>query len=226
MTCTECFKHLTNNSQSNCSGNIIADTRPGRANIYLDGEFVIDSSGKIAKTPTIIRNVSEGMHTVTFSKSGYNDITILANVLQGNDYHARALLNTSMFSYPMMMSQQPLDTNELRRLLYTDELQQSSLQQMQPSPGWPYLPIKQVTYGHLVASTTPDGANIYLDGNPVLDINGNIAITPSSITGIITGVHVVTFKMAGYIDEDVTVDIQNGLYSDARAVLQPVVDET
>ncbi len=206
MTCTECSKHLINSSQSNRSGNIIADTRPGRADIYLDGEVVIDPSGKIAKTPTIIRNVSEGMHTVTFSKSGYSDITILANVSQWNDYHAKALLNTSMFSYPMMLSEE--------------------LQQLQPSPGWPYLPIKQVTYGHLVASTVPDGAEIYIDGEPVLDINGNIATTPSSVTGIVTGVHIVTFKLAGYTDEDVTVYIENGLYSDARAILQPVVDNT
>src|SRR3972149_10384891 len=134
--------------------NIIADTRPGRANIYLDGEIILDSSGQIAKTPTIIHNVTEGTHTVTFSKSGYSDITILANVQKESDCHARALLNTSMFSYPMMMSEQPV---------HTDTLQELPEQQLQPSPGWPYIPIRQVTYGHMVASTTPDGAEIYLD---------------------------------------------------------------
>ena len=183
-------------------GRIIVESRPGRADIYLDGEPVIDTSGNIAKTPTVIHNVSKGIHTVTFSRSGYASITIIANVLEGSDCHARALLNTSMFSYPLMLS--------------------SSTENMQPSPGWPYLPIKQVTYGHMVVTSTPDGAEIYLDGQPVRDINGNIATTPSSITGIITGIHTVTFKKAGYIDTNVPTEIQNGLYSDVRTTLEPI----
>lgn len=188
-------------------GRIVAETRPGRADIYLDGEAVLDSSGQIAKTPTVIHNVTEGTHTVTFSRAGYSDITVIANVSNGSDCHARALLNTSMFSYPMMMSEQP----------------SQPLQQLQPSPGWPYLPIEQVTYGHMITNTTPDGAKIYIDDQPVLDINGNVATTPSSITGIITGVHKVTFKKAGYRDEDIMVDIQNGLYSDVRTTLLSLV---
>jgi PEGA domain len=72
----------------------------------------------------------------------------------------------------------------------------------------------------MVTSTSPDGAETYLDDQPVRDINGNISTTPSSITGIITGIHRVTFKKAGYTDTSVTVNIQNGMYSDARATLQ------
>lgn len=189
---------------------IIANTRPGRADIYLDGKVVLDSSGNIAKTPTVIYNIEKGIHTVTFSKSGYTDITIIANVLEGSDCHARAVLNTSMWSYPLMLSSS------------TENIQPYLTVNMQPSPGWPYLPIKQVTYGHMVASSTPDEADIYLDGKPVLDVNGNIAKTPSSITGIITGIHTVTFKKVGYIDTNITIEIQNGLYSDAHATLTTI----
>ena len=186
-------------------GRIVANTRPSKADIYLDGEVVMDISGEIAKTPTIIYDVYEGIHDVTFSRIGCNDITVTVNVQKGSYCHARALLNTSMFSYPSMLS----DSN-------------GSQQSLQPSPGWPYLPIRQVTYGHMVTSTIPDGAETYLDGQPVLDINGKIATTPSSVTGIITGIHIVTFKKAGYIDTSITIEIQNGLYSDARAILQPI----
>lgn len=181
-------------------GRIIANTRPGRASIYLDGEVVLDSSGQIAKTPTIIYNVTEGQHTVTFSKSGYSDITIIANVKvgsDGSDCHARAVLDTSKWSYPMMLSNQP-------------------------SPGWPYLPVQETPFGHMVANTFPDGAEIYIDRQPVRDINGNIAKTPASVIGIVTGTHVVTFRKAGYMDTNITVDIQNGLYSDASTTLLPV----
>lgn len=209
--CRECLK--------SSSGRIIANTRPGRAIIYLDGEIVIDSSGQIAKTPTVIYNVTEGMHTVTFSKSGYSDITIIANVKvgsDGSDCHARAVLDTSKWSYPLMLSQQLSPTDKPSPTDTSQTLQH----QLQPSPGWPYIPVRQVTYGHMVADTTPDGAEIYLDGQSVRDINGDIATTPSSVTGIITGVHIVTFKKAGYMDTSIIVEIKNGLYSDAYATLQ------
>ena len=269
------------------SGRIIADTRPGRADIYLDGQAVMDSSGKIAKTPTVIYNISEGYHTVTFSREGYNAITMSVNVAKGSDCHARALLNTSMITYTLMMSGSAHQTanqeinqmgyqttdvcgmlksavddefgaiNEYPLLLNAidakyhdtikgiieDETEHYNklgkiLEEMrcpgaeaetgvvpvleQSSLRWPNLPIHQVSYGYIATSTSPYDADIYLDGEPVLDINGNIATTPSSVTGIITGMHAVTFKKAGYRDASVTVNIQNGLYSDARATLQSI----
>lgn len=204
-------------------GRIIAATRPGRANIYLDGEIVLDSSGQIAMTPTVIHNVTEGMHTVTFSKSGYSDITILANVevdSDRSDCHARAVLDTSKWSYPLMLSQQPSPIYAHQDMLRKSLLQQ--MQPLQPSPGWPYIPIKQVTYGHMVTSTIPDGAEIYLDGQHVLDVNGNIATTPSTVTGIVTGLHTVTFEKDGYISVNILVEIKNGLYSDVQATLRSI----
>ncbi len=205
-------------SNNSSLGRIIVESRPGRADIYLDGEPVMDTSGQIARTPTVIHNVSKGIHTVTFSRSGYTDITIIANVLEGSDCHARALLNTSMFSYPLMLSSSTEDVQPFS----TENMRPFPTENMQPSPGRPYLPIKQVTYGHMVANTIPDGAEIYLDGQSVRDINGNIATTPSSITGIITGIHTVTFKKAGYTDISITIEIQNGLYSDVRTILESV----
>ena len=101
-TYEEYLKSSSKYSSKSSSGSIIADTRPGRAHIYLDGEQVMDVSGQIAMTPTVIHNVSKGIHTITFSKSGYVDITIIANVLEGSDCHARAVLNTKMWYSPGM----------------------------------------------------------------------------------------------------------------------------
>jgi hypothetical protein len=194
------YKECSNGYSKPSLGRIIASTRPGRAKIYLDGDVILDSSGQIAMTPTVIHNVTEGTHTVTFSKSGYSDITILANLKidsNGSDCHARAVLDTSKWSYPLMLSQQP-------------------------SPGWPYLPVQQETYGHMVISTTPEGAEISLDGKHVLDINGNIATTPATITGIVTGIHTVTFKKDGYMSQNILVEIKNGHYSDVQATLRSI----
>ena len=249
------------------SSRIIASTNPGRANVYLDGEAVMSSSGQIEKTPIVIYNVSEGFHSVTFGKEGYNSVTIGVNVPKASDCHARALLNTSMFAYPMMMSNsnqlpdqsnicemlksavddefnaileyssllKAIDTkyyetvkdiledetehfNELGKIVEEIKCSETLPVSAQPSPGWTN--IRRATYGGVSANTSPEGAEIYLDGKPVLDINGDIATTPSSLTRIISGTHTVTFKKAGYVDTDVIVNIQGNLYSDARATLQ------
>ncbi len=176
-------------------GKLIVNTRPGNVEIYLDGQPVLDYAGRIAKTPTIILNVSKGIHNITFSKDGYDNTTVMVNVQEGFDSEVKAILNTSQIRYPNMLS-------------------------AQPSPGWPSLPIPQIPYGHIVANTIPDEAEVYLDGQPVFDTVGRVVTTPVTILNIATGVHKVTFKKQGYFDENVDVLIQNGLYSDAGAILR------
>ena len=245
-------------------GKLIANTRPNNVEIYLDGQPVLDSSGRIAKTPTMIQNVSEGIHNVTFSKDGYDNTTVTVNVQEGLDSDVRAILNTSQIRYPMMLSAQQ-NTNDICSMLnlvienefetileyskllekidprykdtikniiedvtehyiqlkkITEEIQCLPISSVQPSPGWPVLPIPQITYGHIVANTLPDGAEVYLDGQPILNTVGIIVTTPVTILDIATGVHRVTFKKEGYFDENIDVLIQNGLYSDATAVLR------
>lgn len=262
-------------------GRLIVNTRPGNVEIYLDGQPVLDSSGRIAKSPTMILNVSEGIHNVTFSKDGYDNTTVMVNVQEGFDSDVKAILNTSQIRYPMMLSTKSntnntcsmlnaaiedefkaiLEYSELLEIIedkYTkdikdiledetehyielkkiaEEMQCSEISSQfptksidpqitlagslsQPSPGWPTLPIPQVTYGHIVANTMPDGAEIYLDGRPLYDSIGNIVTTPATLLGIVTGIHTVTFRKQGYLDETVNVLIQNGLYSDAGAILK------
>lgn len=91
---------------------------------------------------------------------------------------------------------------------------------MQPSPGWPAIPTPSGPYGHIVANSIPDGAEVYLDGKPVFDSIGRVTTTPVTILGISTGIHRITFRKTGYIDENVDTLIQNGLYSDAYAILK------
>jgi hypothetical protein len=189
-------------------GKIIANTRPNNVEIYLDGIPILDSEGQIAKTPTIILNVSEGAHNITFSKSGYDSTTIMVNVREGLDTDARAILATKFMRYPNMLS-----STELK----------PSIESSQPAPGWPALPIPQIPYGYLVANTIPDGAEIYIDGQPIFDTVGKVLTTPASILGIVIGRHTVTFRKKGYSDTNIDVFIENGLYSDAYAVLRPIM---
>lgn len=84
-------------------GRIIVDTRPVGAEIYIDGEIILDSLGRVAKTPTVILSATEGIHYITFRKLGYNDTTISTNVSNRSYSIARAILDTSMIRYPMML---------------------------------------------------------------------------------------------------------------------------
>lgn len=65
-------------------GRMIVNTQPIGAYIYLDGEPVLDSLGQVAKTPTVILNVLEGYHYVTFRRFGYSDITTVVDVSKGS----------------------------------------------------------------------------------------------------------------------------------------------
>ena len=175
----------------------------------MDGIPILDSEGQIAKTPTIILNVSPGIHNVTFSKSGYDSTTIMVNVREGLDTDARAILATKFMRYPMMLS----STEELK----------PSIESSQPAPGWPALPIPQIPYGYLVTNTIPDGAEIFIDGQPILDTVGKVLTTPASVLGIVVGKHTVTLRKKGYSDTNIDIFIENGLYSDAYAILRPIM---
>jgi hypothetical protein len=67
----------------------------------------------------------------------------------------------------------------------------------------------------------PDGAEIYIDNNPVIDQSGNIVKTPVIITDVPDGIRQITFTMPGYLNEMTTVDVYQGAYSDVMARLKP-----
>ena len=188
-------------------GRIIANTRPNNIEIYLDGMPVLDSDGQIARTPTIILNVSEGIHNVTFSKLGYDTTTVMVNVQECLYCYARAILATKSIRYPLMLGQQHVEST-------------------QPSPGWPALPIPQIPYGNLVANTIPDGAEIYIDGKPIFDSIGKVLTTPASVLRIVVGKHDIIFRKKGFSDMNLEIYIENGLYSDASATLVPIISSS
>ncbi len=197
-------------------GYIVANTRPYGADIYIDGQPIYDTIGSIIRTPTLISNIVEGLHSLTFRKIGFDDITVMLNVTEGLYSDVGVMLNTSQFfRYPMMLSLQDSQVDNIQVELFLD-----ILQDLQPAPGWPAIPSPSGPYGHIVANTNPDGADIYIDGQPVFDSVGRVATTPSTILNISTGIHRVTFRKQGYFDENIDVLIQNGLYSDVTAILR------
>jgi hypothetical protein len=94
------------------------------------------------------------------------------------------------------------------------------------TPGGGEVPEPQIwlsnqNVGVIRAYSEPDGANIYIDGNPVLDQSGQIVMTPIIITDVPDGVRQITFRMPGHMDEMKLVDIYPGAYSDVTATMRP-----
>ena len=73
--------------------------------------------------------------------------------------------------------------------------------------------------GALSVSSTPAGANVFLDNNFV-------GITPLTMDSVATGTHTVTLQMTGYQDYSVTTPVNAGATSTVAAALLPVTKPT
>ncbi len=74
-------------------------------------------------------------------------------------------------------------------------------------------------FGKIITNTRPNNVEIYLDGIPVLDSEGQIGKTPKIILNVSEGMHNITFIKPGFDYTTVMVYVQEGLDSYARAIL-------
>lgn len=74
-------------------------------------------------------------------------------------------------------------------------------------------------YGGLSVSSTPSGANVFVDNNFV-------GITPLTLKEIPAGSHVVSIRLTGYQDYETTTSVNAGATSTIAAGLSPVVPTT
>lgn len=79
------------------------------------------------------------------------------------------------------------------------------------------------TTGDIFADTKPRGAMIFIDGVLALDDMCRPLITPIIITEVPKGSRKFTFRLTGYYDESVIVDIIGGVLNDAYGVLFPKI---
>lgn len=80
-----------------------------------------------------------------------------------------------------------------------------------------------MTTGTVKVYSFPDNVEIHMDGNPIRDVSGDIAKTPSIITDIPPGAHQMTFRMPGYYDEIRLVDVQAGTQSNVYVMMKPAI---
>lgn len=81
----------------------------------------------------------------------------------------------------------------------------------------------QSNTGSIRIYSVPEGAEIYIDGDPLRDTSGNIAKTPLILNNVNVWPHWVIFKMPGYFDEIKLVGVIEGRMSDVYAVMLPIL---
>lgn len=93
------------------------------------------------------------------------------------------------------------------------------------TPGGGEMPEPQIwlSYetGAIKAYSFPDGAEMYIDDNPVRDPSGHIAKAPVVITDVPAGARRVSFRMSGMMEESKIVDVEPGAWSDVYATMRP-----
>jgi hypothetical protein len=74
--------------------------------------------------------------------------------------------------------------------------------------------------GIILAYSTPDGAEVLIDNTSAFTRFGT-ARTPAIIPQVSADTHNVTFRLYGYVEKTMSVQVQQGGYSTVTAILDP-----
>ncbi len=216
------------------TGSISFVSTPSGADIYLDGTL------QTSKTPSTITSVSAGSHTYTLRLTGYNDATGTVTVVAGQTASVSVTLTLVATTGSISFSSTPSGAN-----IYLDNVLQTAKTPATitgVSAGSHSYTLRLTGYNNaagtvtvtagqtatvsvtLVSSTgsisfssTPSGADIYLDN--ILQT----AKTPATITNVSAGSHTYLLRLAGYSDAAGTVTVTAGQTENVSATLTPVV---
>ena len=221
------------------TGSLDVSSTPSGASIYVDDTYK-------GVTPKVISEVSEGSHQVKIARNGYYDYTRIANVAAGKTTTVSATLtylpqapvtgSLDVRSTPSGASVYIDDTYKgitptvvsgisagsyvvkIARNGYYDYTKATTVtagKTTTVSATLTVVPQTPVT-GSLDISSTPSGANIYIDG----EYKG---VTPEVISGLSEGECWVTVIKDGYVEDNQHKYISAGSTSRVLATLSPIV---
>lgn len=76
--------------------------------------------------------------------------------------------------------------------------------------------------GDISIDSDPQGATIYFDGYALSDENGNVLVTPSTIVGVMDGIHEIQISLDKYYSKKIFVDAIPGKVNKAFAKLTSI----
>jgi len=215
------------------TGSISVSSSPSGASIYLDGAYE-------GRTPEIIRSVSPGDHTIKLERDGYYDWSTTVGVTAGATSYVSAPL--SPIPYPTVgfisvtsspsgayiyldgsyKGTTPKTLSGVSSGAHTIELERSGYNDWKTTVrvtagGTSYVsaslgPIPSPTTGFISVSSSPSGANIYLNGV----YQGT---TPHTIVAAAPGHYTVSLDLPGYQHYETGVDVSAGGTSSVSASL-------
>ncbi len=76
--------------------------------------------------------------------------------------------------------------------------------------------------GIINIQSTPEGAEVYMDGNSIRDTSGNVVKAPVILSYVPEGPHWFTFKMSGYFDEIKLIGSIANMQHNVNIVMRPI----
>lgn len=215
-------------------GAISVGSNPSSANTFLDGVFE-------GQTPIQIANVPAGLHQVLLQKADYADYSQSVNVPANGTAVLSATLNpltsaisvtsnpsaANVFMGGIAKGLTPLAISNVAYGIHQILVNKSGYQDYTTSIN----AVSNTTYtiyanlspiaptkGSIFANSTPIGANVSVD----YIFQG---ISPLTISNLDPITHPVQFRMAGFENFDVFVDVQAGNTTNVNAILIPLPPE-
>jgi PKD repeat protein len=175
-------------SSPSATGSLQITTAPDGAAVSVDG-------GSRGTTPLTVSGLAAGSHTVSLTKDGYTDYTGTLTLPGGKT----TLLNITLVPVQVnpaatIPSQFPAHGTAAAT---TQSLQIPQGTMPPTATSAPSVP------GSLTVRSTPDGANVYLDGEKV-------GITPVLVQDAKPGTHRLLLTLQGYGDISQAVDVTGG----------------
>ncbi|NQE04906.1 hypothetical protein C5S32_03450 [ANME-1 cluster archaeon GoMg1] len=221
------------------TGSISVSSSPSGARIYVDGSYK-------GRTPETNTHVSPGSHTVKLKHDGYYDWSTSIKVTAGSTSYVSASLTPIPYPTVGFISVTSSPSNAYIHLdgsykgttpkaithvspgSHTIELEHSGYYDWTSTVrvgagstsyvSTPLTPIPSPTTGFISVSSSPSGANVYLDGayQGITSASGDLIIV-----AIAPGHHTVSLDLSGYQHWETGVDVTVGGTSYVSASLVP-----
>ena len=233
-------------------GSINITSDPPGAEIYVDNIQQFDISSQPLITPATVDNLSPMSHDITLQLLGYINYNKTIDIIAGQvTYLVASLIQSPLSTGSINFTTTPVGAEIFIDYITTGQFTPSTIADVSTGshtftlqyPGrndatglidiiggitsYVYIDMSIIspTTGNLDISSTPEGAQIYINYVQQFDGYGQPLITPATITDLYPMSYNITLQLPGYTDYSKTVDIAAGqtTYLGASLVQEPIL---
>jgi len=176
---------------------------PSGADVYIDGQILINpDTEESVRTPATVALI-EGRRDFLMRLEGHEDVTGYIDVFAGTKVNIHRNFDVGT----------PGGGEKPEPQIWLEGQNKSVSTQSN---------VKILGVGTVNVTSIPPGAQIFIDGNPLLDEKGVIRKAPIILTDVPEGYHKFTYILEGYFKTNVVADVIAGEVADAGAILSPL----